>query len=580
MTEFEKRLIEYAQRGELLVCPASAPAVRAELIRELLLGRHGELDPSGVQLQGARIKGAFDLDRVTASVSLYLHDCVIDEPIEARYAHLRALTLHGGQCVGLQADGVHIDADLYLEGGLQVEGSLKDGLIRLVGSHIEGDLSLNDVAFTNKAGSAFHAERIRIGGAVFMRKKIRITGHGEDGAINLSSASIAGDLRLDDHVRLTNLTGPALNADDIRIQGSAVLENGFRAVGHGEGSAVSLGNANVVLNISLSDAEITNRSGCGFDVDSARVGGSVFLGKDVKISGHGKNGAIDVAGARIGGNLELEAEVCNDLGPALNANSVDVGESLFLHNGGRLTARDTTGAIDLISGHIAGALDFRDVVVTNSIGPAVCAEQVHVDGELVLQDPTRLIGNGNSGAVALSGARISRLNGWSEVDVQVKAGRGPVFDLQEVVVGTSVTLPPALMCLNHEVRCSHRRQVRLDEFSYASLGPGWDWQQWLHLIRRHTPAYHASAYQRLAAVERAAGHDGTVRQILMAQQTDLRRRNPKALGGPLTQWFHWLWGALAGYGYRARRTAGALLLVLAMAGFLGWAAGQVATRPG
>jgi hypothetical protein len=37
---------------------------------------------------------------------------------------------------------------------------------------------------------------------------------------------------------------------------------------------------------------------------------------------------------------------------------------------------------------------------------------------------------------------------------------------------------------------------------------------------------------------------------------------------------------LAGYGNRARRTAAALLLVLAVAGALGWWAGQVPTRPG
>jgi hypothetical protein len=41
--------------------------------------------------------------------------------------------------------------------------------------------------------------------------------------------------------------------------------------------------------------------------------------------------------------------------------------------------------------------------------------------------------------------------------------------------------------------------------------------------------------------------------------------------------FHALWGALAGYGYRARRTAGALLIALATAGGLGLWAGHVTT---
>ena len=156
-----------------------------------------------------------------------------------------------------------------------------------------------------------------------------------------------------------------------------------------------------------------------------------------------------------------------------------------------------------------------------------------------------------------------------------------MLNLQELVVGTTVTLPPALLChrRGNGWTCAHKSWVRLDGLSYASLGEGWDWQQWLHLVRRHTPAYHASAYQRLAAVERAAGHDGTVRRILMAQQTDLRRRNPQALGGP-DPVVPLVVGRAGRVGYRARRTAAALLLVLAMAGFLGWCAGQVSTRPG
>lgn len=48
----------------------------------------------------------------------------------------------------------------------------------------------------------------------------------------------------------------------------------------------------------------------------------------------------------------------------------------------------------------------------------------------------------------------------------------------------------------------------------------------------------------------------------------------------MTQFFHFLWGVLAGYGYRARRTAVALLLTLLVAGALGWWAGHVTTRPG
>jgi hypothetical protein len=52
----------------------------------------------------------------------------------------------------------------------------------------------------------------------------------------------------------------------------------------------------------------------------------------------------------------------------------------------------------------------------------------------------------------------------------------------------------------------------------------------------------------LAGAERAAGHDGNARRILVAQQQDLYQRNRRAIGSWLSQVFHVLWGALAGYG--------------------------------
>ena len=119
----------------------------------------------------------------------------------------------------------------------------------------------------------------------------------------------------------------------------------------------------------------------------------------------------------------------------------------------------------------------------------------------------------------------------------------------------------------------------VDDFSCGSLD-GMDWRQWLDLIRHHTKEYRPSPYQQLAAVERVAGHDGNARAILIAQQQDLRRRAPHALGGWLTRRFHGLWGALAGYGYRARRTALALLIALIAAGGVAVWAGHVTTGPG
>jgi hypothetical protein len=414
VTDIEQRLIEAAKRGDELECTEPDNVVRAELIRELLIGRHGELDPRGVMLTGARIEGVLDLDRVKAVVGLFLDDCTFDEPIEARNASLPDLMVHGGRCAGISADGIQVSGDLFLRDGARIVG-----VIRLVGAHIAGNLELGGVEITNTAGPALDLNGIQVDGNVFLRQGVQITGNGGDGAVDLVCARIGKDLE-------------------------------------------------------FTDSEITNDTGSAVRADRVRVDGALFL----------------------------------------------FGQAAF--SGG-----DDTPAISLYGAHVGGAFN--------------CGRAVGL-----------------------------------------KVGASPALDLRGAIVEASVTLPTSFTCPDQGRgrRCSNERWVVLDELTYASLGSRWGWESWLHLIRRHTPAYHASAYQRLAAVERAAGHDGTVRRILMAQQTDLRRRSPESLGGPMTRWFHWLWGLLAGYGYRARRTAAALLLVLTIVGALGWWAGQVPTRPG
>ncbi|PWW58372.1 hypothetical protein [Actinokineospora spheciospongiae] len=357
MTHGENDLVQAMSDGEWFEGSADDPVVvRAGLIRELLLGRHGELDPRGVRVRGARVVGVLDLDQVRAVVGLHLADCVVEEPIRATRAVLPYLTLDGSRIAGLVADGARVDGGLFLR-RVRAEGE-----VRLLDAHVGGQFDADDAEFTSTSGTALYATRMRLDGGFFLRRA-RIRGVGERGA--------------------------------------------------------------------------------------ARFVGSRF------------GGQVVFAGAR-------------------------------------------------------------------------------------LENPT-----------------------------------GPVLDLHESTVDGTVFLPAEVVCPDgsREDDCDHPARVELDNFGFSSIGY-LDWRQWLHLVRCHTTAYHASPYQRLAAVERAAGHDGNARRILIAQQGDLLRRSPAAVGGPVTRFSHRLWGALAGYGYRTRRTAAALLLAVTAAGLLGYAAGQVDTRPG
>jgi hypothetical protein len=47
LTETERHMIDAAMAGEPVTCTDTGHCVRAEVVRDLLVGRHGEVDPRG-----------------------------------------------------------------------------------------------------------------------------------------------------------------------------------------------------------------------------------------------------------------------------------------------------------------------------------------------------------------------------------------------------------------------------------------------------------------------------------------------------------------------------------------------------
>jgi hypothetical protein len=482
LTDRETALVTAAREGSVLTCDGKT-SIRAELIRELLLGRRGELDPRGIRLYQAKIVGTLDLDYVTAKVGLDLVDCVVEERMTLSHAVLPHLVLTKSRLAGFNAGGVRIGGDLILnEATVAGEGEM--GAVRLRDAQVR-TLSMEGLEARNDSGPALHADRLRVDGIMCLFGA-KLFGDGERGAVRLPSAQVGGELNFE-RTEIHNSSGPALRADALRA--GELLLDGARISGNGLPGTICLPNVRVDNDVYLMNAEVRNDSGSALYADGMHVEGTI-VAVGSRVFGAGEEGAIWLLGAHVGGLRLVETEVCNDSGPAL------------------------------------------------------FADQLQARGILLLQ-LMRFSGSGDKATVRL--AEASAGGQFSFIDNTISNPDGPLLDV--------------------------------NGFSYGSLS-GVDWRQWLDLIRNHTKEYRPSPYQQLAAVERAAGHDGNARNILIAQQHDLRHRAPKALGGRLTLAFHWLWGALAGYGYRARRTALALLVALAAAGGVSLWAGQVETGPG
>ncbi|MGH3599925.1 MAG: hypothetical protein ACRDQH_06550, partial [Pseudonocardiaceae bacterium] len=187
-------------------------------------------------------------------------------------------------------------------------------------------------------------------------------------------------------------------------------------------------------------------------------------------------------------------------------------------------------------------------------------------------------GHSQDGAVRLADAHISGQLNLSHAKLTNPAGS--VLDLEDAAA-KHLFLPAQVICPDGAAKTSSctvpAHQITLSGLAYTSLHAV-DWHEWLHLIIHHTRAYRPQPYRQLAAALRASGHEAAAREVLIAQQRDLYRRGD--VGGPLGKSAHWLWGALAGYGYRSGRAVVALVLVLMIAAGLGIAAGHTSLGPG
>ncbi|MFL6121937.1 hypothetical protein [Actinophytocola sp.] len=536
LTDDESALVDAARAGRVLT---PAAPVRAELVRELLLGRHGELDPRGVRLHEARVVGPLELDYVTTTAGLDLVDCDLEEPLDVSNAVLPRLVLSGSRLTGIRGTSLRITGDARLD-GIVVTGSGDPGAVRLLGARVGGLLTLVRAEVRNDSGPALYADGLQVGGTLFLRDA-RLFGHSHRGAVRLPGAHVGGELNMEG-IEVHNSTGAAVDGPELTVANNVLIR---RAVlhGHGEAGAIRLRGARIGGVLSMADAEITNDAGPAVLANRLRAEGHLsFSGAELSGTGAGGHGALSVVNARLSNDFYLgDVRVRNDSGPAVFADGVQVDGTLIVLRA-RLCGAGEDGAVWLVGAQVRG-LRLAESEVRNESGPALFADRLQVREFARLQE-MRLSGTGHA-TVRLAGASAG--GQFSLLDTTIEHPEGVLLDV--------------------------------NDFSYAALA-GVDWRRWLDLIRFHTRAYRPSPYQQLAAVERAAGHDGNARDILISQQHDLRRRAPHALGGPLTRSFHRLWGAVAGYGYRARRTALALLLALMAASGVSLWAGHVTTGPG
>lgn len=199
----------------------------------------------------------------------------------------------------------------------------------------------------------------------------------------------------DAEMRRLSLTGcvvPALHATGIQVAGTVNLNGRFRAQ-----DEVFLSDARIGKQLNCTEGHFETDHGHALTADRAHVDGNVVLRHT---SATGSAGAVRLAGARIGGDLDCTAatlakktqgdksaqaasaerqrvEPVHD--GALNADSVRVEGNAFLRNGFR-----GDGGVLLRGAKIGGQLSCRQGAFINENGYALLAERAQIQGVLDL----------------------------------------------------------------------------------------------------------------------------------------------------------------------------------------------------
>ena len=115
--------------------------------------------------------------------------------------------------------------------------------------------------------------------------------------------------------------------------------------------------AHIPDDLGCGGACLRNGSGPALSGDRLQVGQAMFLCSGFTATGAGDFGAVRLAGAHIGGQLDCtKANLCNHSGPALLANGLQVGQAMLLHNEFTATGGGDGVAVDLTAVRLGGAL--------------------------------------------------------------------------------------------------------------------------------------------------------------------------------------------------------------------------------
>ncbi|MER7333546.1 MULTISPECIES: hypothetical protein [unclassified Micromonospora] len=216
------------------------------------------------------------------------------------------------------------------------------------------------------------------------------------------------------HLLAVALTGcrieQAADSDDAPVDATRFAARVLSLEGSTVASASEQGTVRLLAarlgTLDCGGARLENTTGPALDADGLQVDQSVFLRDGFTATSASQRGTVRLLGARLGGQLNCGgAQLRNTTGPALNADHLQVDHDVLLHDGFTATSASEQGTIRLLAAHL-GTLDCGGARLKNTNGPALEADHLQVDRDVALDGGFTATSASELGTIQLPGAHI------------------------------------------------------------------------------------------------------------------------------------------------------------------------------
>ena len=226
---------------------------------------------------------------------------------------------------------------------------------------------------------------------------LRLTGCRLDRPLTLRGAAM-GWLVLEECVL------PAVWADRATV-GTLTIKNSLVTGKHADG-ALRFAGTRVTADLRLTGTRVDNPAGPAVLATGLVVDGSAFM-ETLDARGASPGGAVCFTGATIGDDLVLPgARLIAGTGPAFNGEILIVKGAAWLDQGFTATGTGPSGAVCLTGARVTRQLSLRGAKLANGSGPALAADLLTVRADLMADQGFTAIGAGELAAVRLGRASI------------------------------------------------------------------------------------------------------------------------------------------------------------------------------